>query len=269
MTTFSSDSPRLLTVVQLCLLAILVVQGARLLLGVLAPVIPTQAASPLPVDLHVPAAAQDPFYPEGGPSPPATASQGEWTLHGFRHAPHGAGSSAILSQAGTPQAAYRVGDVLAGGAVLESVGNDHVLLRRDARTLRVDLPAQGTLADAGTAGTALPTSLPPAPVAGGTPAGTEGSMPVDPVRLLSAARLSAHREQGRVVGYTVMPGSDDALLREAGLRPGDVLLDVDGQALDPERLLELASDLGTAGHGQLTFRRDGQTHTLRLGGRGP
>ncbi|WP_165967322.1 type II secretion system protein N [Luteimonas aestuarii] len=268
MTTLSQNSPRLLTAIQFCLLAVLAAQGVRLSWGLLAPVAPAPVVlDPLPTgDARPTAARPDPFHPEGGGAS-ATAPQGDWTLHGVRRTPDGSGSTAILSQAGGTQVAHRVGDEIAPGMVLETVGGDHVLLRRDTQTVRVDLPVDGGSARRDGAAGSLPTS--PPPVAPAATDSTTTATQVDAAALFAAARLRAYREDGRVTGYTLMPGNDDALLRQVGLQPGDVLLDVNGQALDPERLLQLSGELQSADGARLTFRRDGQTRTLQLGARAP
>ena len=256
-------SPRALAIAELCLLAVLAVQAGRLLWGVLAPV-PGIALPLATVGPATPAAgaATDPFFPDASLAAPAPGAGQAWTLHGVRiESGRGDGAAIIAPAAGT-QSAYRVGDALAPGVVLQAVAADHVLLLRGSATLRLDLPA-----DDGAAVTAAAATLPSAaPAAPPVPAqGTAAQAEIDPQRLLAAARLRAHREDGRVAGYALMPGGDEALLRQAGLQPGDVLLDVNGRALDPGRLLELADELRQEPRARITFRRDGQTRTLDLG----
>ena len=61
-----------------------------------------------------------------------------------------------------------------------------------------------------------------------------------------------------------MPRGDDALLRQAGLAPGDVLTQLNGRTLDAEHLHELQDELRDGQTATLTYRRDGQTHTMTL-----
>ncbi|OHE86324.1 MAG: hypothetical protein A2579_09025 [Lysobacterales bacterium RIFOXYD1_FULL_69_11] len=69
---------------------------------------------------------------------------------------------------------------------------------------------------------------------------------------------------GRIDGYTLIPRGDDALVRQAGLRAGDVVVAINGNTLTPERLGELESDLAGRDAVELTVLRDGTTRTLTL-----
>jgi len=67
-------------------------------------------------------------------------------------------------------------------------------------------------------------------------------------------------------GFTVSGGGDGAVLRAAGLQPGDVILAVNGQPLDSvERIAALRGQLANSSSAELRFERDGavQTSTLR------
>lgn len=59
------------------------------------------------------------------------------------------------------------------------------------------------------------------------------------------ARLNLHPRtlNGRVTGYVVRP-DDPSILNGTPLQPGDVLLEVDGLALDETRAARLAQDVG-------------------------
>lgn len=95
----------------------------------------------------------------------------------------------------------------------------------------------------------------------GTAAGTATAAAVDPQQLLTTAGLRASEDGS---GFTVMPRGDGALLRQAGLAPGDVLTELNGRTLDAEHLRELQDELRDGQAATLTYRRDGQTHTMTL-----
>jgi general secretion pathway protein C len=62
-----------------------------------------------------------------------------------------------------------------------------------------------------------------------------------------------------------MPRGNDALLRQAGLQPGDVLTSVNGLSLNAEHLQEVQQQLRTGGgEARITFQRDGQSRVLTL-----
>lgn len=95
----------------------------------------------------------------------------------------------------------------------------------------------------------------------GTVAGAAAATAVDPQQLLTTAGLRASTDGS---GFTVMPRGDGALLRQAGLAPGDVLTQINGRTLDVEHLRELQDELRDGQAATLTYRRDGQTHTMTL-----
>jgi general secretion pathway protein C len=53
-------------------------------------------------------------------------------------------------------------------------------------------------------------------------------------------------------------------LQQAGLQPGDVLLSVNGQPLDPNRADQLTSGLAGMREAEVQFQRNGQTLTTRI-----
>lgn len=251
--------------IEILLFSVLALQAARLLWGVLAPVsvqAPPMAMS-FPSQPVVALSGYEPFFPDAAAAGSGPGLLQGWSLFGIRRAADPAASTAILSQDGQPQSAFRVGDEVADGIVLHEVAADHVLLAQGATTRRLALP---DASPAASASGALPSA---APLAATTPASPSAAVPVDPRELFTGTGLRAHREDGRIAGYTVMPGNNEVLLRRAGLQPGDVLLDVNGRALAPGRLLELADELRANPQARVTFRRDGQTHTIDLGGQAP
>lgn len=251
---------------EILLYAVLAIQAARLLWGVFAPIAtatPTPATPPLQPVATL--SGFDPFFPDTATTGGGAGLLQGWSLFGIRRAADPSASTAILSQDGQPQAAFRVGDEVAPGLVLHEVGSGHVLLAHGSATQRLALP---DAAPPLPSGAALPSAAPPAASAP-VPAGGDSAVRVDPRELFTGAGLRAHRENGRVAGYTVMPGNNETLLRRAGLQPGDMLLDVNGRALEPGRLLELADELRANPQARVTFRRDGRTHTIDLGGQAP
>lgn len=198
----------------------------------------------------------DGFDPFDGAIPAGDAQVsrgGDWKLFGTRIGSDG--GSAILGAGAGRQAAYRAGDRVAPGLVLERVAVDHVLLRGSAGVQRLD-PVD--IAGAGASRAAI------APAAA---AGNAGSPAIDaaPAQPLAEAGLQARRQGGQVTGYTLMAQADERLMRQAGLQPGDVLLSLDGLAIDPQSLQTLIRGQdGAPKQATLTFERDGQVHRVVL-----
>ncbi|NLB58414.1 MAG: PDZ domain-containing protein, partial [Gammaproteobacteria bacterium] len=247
--------------VEVALVLLLAAQAARLAWLLVAPPGPVgnwppadagRARGPAPAL----ALAFDPFHP-GARSGPVTANATGYRLHATRVA--GTSGSAILSiGSGGPQAAFQVGDEVEPGVALVNVGAGHAVLRTGSGDQRVELEsAASTLPPrAGPAAASLPSAAPSATQAQGAA--------IDPAALLAQAGLRARTEGGRVTGYTLIPRGGGELLRQAGLQAGDVLVAVDGNQLNPERLAELESELAGRDEVRLTVQRDGQPRTLTL-----
>ena len=61
-----------------------------------------------------------------------------------------------------------------------------------------------------------------------------------------------------MVGFRVNPGRDRATFEALGLRPGDVVTDINGTVLDdPSRGLQVFQALGEATKANVTMLRDG------------
>lgn len=266
---------RLPIVTEVALWSLLAVQAVRLgLLFVGAePAAPgavaVAAADAGPVQLP----AVDLFYRQERPAG-GTADALGYRLYGLRSGPDGA--SAILGKDGK-QASYAVGEALAPGIELESVGTDHVWLRANGQRHRLALPPIAPAPRAGAA-RALPvgaapvrtqpaatgqvpaTGAPAAPAAATTPAAGPAAAGVSAGQLLDAGGLA-----GAAGGLAAkLPGGRDALLRLAGLRADDVVLSVDGRPLDPARLAALGRELAGRERVTIQYRRDGRVHTATL-----
>lgn len=242
------------TAVELALLMLLAVQAARLLWLALTPIGPIGASTPAD-DSFVATTPRLPvidiFFRQmtvAGTDSGSGEALG-YTLFGVHSDIDGDGS-AILGK-NDDQASYAVGDEVASGIVLESVGANHAVLLASGSRHRIDLPRH---AEARTR--PAPTTLPvgsPKPAAAATPT-------VDPQALLAEAGLRENADGG----YTLIPRGDGALLRQVGLKSGDVLLSVNGRPLDPGRLGALKDELKGQSQVTIQYQRDGQTHTTTL-----
>ena len=70
---------------------------------------------------------------------------------------------------------------------------------------------------------------------------------------------------GQMQGYRVYPGRDRKQFAALGLRPGDLIKDIDGAALtDPQQAMQIFQSLGNADQVSVTVVRNGQPQTLIL-----
>jgi general secretion pathway protein C len=66
-------------------------------------------------------------------------------------------------------------------------------------------------------------------------------------------------------GYRVYPGRDRKQFAALGLRPGDLIKDVDGAALtNPQQATQIFQNLGNTDQVSVTVERNGQPETLIL-----
>ncbi len=65
-------------------------------------------------------------------------------------------------------------------------------------------------------------------------------------------------------GYTLIPRGDGAVLRQAGLQAGDVVLSINGQALTPESYQDLAELMAGQPNLEITVQRNGATRALTV-----
>lgn len=183
--------------------------------------------------------------------------------------------TAFIADAQGKEARYRVGDRLPGGAQLDAVYPGRVLLINNGQ--RETLSLRGMAAGAGSAARpADPVATAPARPDGGFLSGPMafGSPDLETQRAQRAPDLEALAERanvlpvlenGRMIGVRVSV-PDPALLDRVGLLPGDIILSVNGIALDDPTLAPaLQNQLRAGGLLTLTVRRSGQDLTLSLG----
>ncbi|MEM6987781.1 MAG: hypothetical protein AAF499_14735, partial [Pseudomonadota bacterium] len=80
----------------------------------------------------------------------------------------------------------------------------------------------------------------------------------NPATIQQLVSIGAHRENGKVVGYRLMPKQDSAILRNYGIEPGDVVTSLNGVRLDNQRRgLKALRQLVTASTIDMVVMRNG------------
>jgi general secretion pathway protein C len=153
--------------------------------------------------------------------------------------------SAIIAGADGVQMSYTVGDEVAPGLRLVSVGFDFVLLGGNGSEQRL----------------AMEGADPPAGAEAGTNAAT-ASTAITPETIRANVAFAPRTVGGRVTGLLVSPLGDPAFLQRAGLRDGDIITAVNGRpAADPTALL---SQLSPGARLSLTVERGAGTANVAL-----
>lgn len=260
--------------VEILLALLLLVQLGRLVWIVAEPRDPvaspaSSATATVPAD---PAVFQrfDAFFRTGGQSSLAEASaagSGQMRLYGLRSDGAG-GGSAIIGLADGRQVSVGMGEEIEPGLVLSGIGPDHVTLTRGASVSRLifaEVPLGVAPVPPPPPGPQIVTPPAPAPPPSPAPTPTTGAT-VDPARLITQAGLRPRMRGLRMDGFTVSGSGDAAVLRAAGLKPGDVILAVNGQPLDSlERIAALRGQLANSSGAELRFERDGAVQTSTIG----
>ena len=84
-------------------------------------------------------------------------------------------------------------------------------------------------------------------------------------RLTDVIRPTPYLVNGEQAGYRVYPGRNRQQFAALGLRPGDLIKDIDGQALtDPTQAMQIFQSLGDAEEVTVTIERNGQPETIVL-----
>lgn len=253
--------PPLRRVVEAVLILLLVAQAGRLVWLFAAPTPQAVQARLLPeVDLGV-LSRFDAFFRNGGGGGGAGAAPsdgGGLTLFGVR-ADGAGGGSAIIGLADGRQVSVGAGEEVEPGLTLSAVAPDHVMLSRGGAPFRLDFPDMAS----GAASPVPVTAAQPA-AAAPEPASAEGAV-VDPQRLIAQAGLRPRIQGLGIKGLTVSASGDGGELRNAGLRSGDVILSVNGTALNsPQALAALRGQLADAPSAQIQFERDGQVRSTTV-----
>lgn len=261
-------------VVSLALVLVIAAQLAALLWRVLgspedvpqpdAPVVPAASAGvdvAAIVNAHLFGVA-----PQSGDPSDAPATTANLTLAGTLAGAVPEQGWAIIGASGQSARVYATGASLPGGAKLHAVYPDRVILDRNGSRESLMLPrlAGGGAASAGPGQRAA--RLPPV-------AATDGSL-ADSVRQLLVQNPSAGAELlrpqpvfagGSLRGYRVYPGRNRAQFSGLGLQPGDLVLAVNGAALDdPNRGLEILRGVGQGTAVTLTVERGGQQQQITV-----
>ncbi|CDH44362.1 putative General secretion pathway protein C [Candidatus Contendobacter odensis Run_B_J11] len=148
---------------------------------------------------------------------------------------------ALIADGSGPERGYRIGEPLPGGARLERVQRDHVVVSRNGRQEVLNLPKLGDPNS-----TPSPASLPVPDQESGPTSSVEprvidasamaqrlrGEMATRPQALEDIAFASSYVQNGQFVGFRLRPGRDQQLLRQLGLNSGDVITEINGSRLN-------------------------------------
>ncbi len=190
------------------------------------------------------------------------------TLRGVFHYPRGENALVIIAAGNRDENFYRVGDELPGGAAIQAIYPDRVILRRDGRHETLSLPQERLEAStaAGPAQTAMARTR-------GTRQNGNGpdlqqmrerlvNNPQDFNRMVD---IQPYMDGGEFRGVILNPGPEPEMMETVGLQPGDVVTAINGEPLDsPEASMNALQMISQASTLDLTILRDGNQTSVRI-----
>ena len=168
-------------------------------------------------------------------------------------------SVAIIADGNNEEKVYAIDEQIGSSAKLHAVYADRVVLNENGKLTNLRLPKE------------FPESQPNS-VRRNTTARRQASrnsiqsvVSNNLTNLADVIRPTPYLANGKQVGYRVYPGRNRQQFAALGLRPGDLIKDIDGQALtDPTQAMQVFQSLGTAQEVSVTVERNGQPETIVL-----
>ncbi len=207
---------------------------------------------------------------------------------------------ALIAESNGPERGYRIGESLPGGARLQRIQRDHVVISRSGREEILKLPKLGETAAPAITPMMTPPDAheppvepsdelpaeplaepPPEPVSSRGPGVIDatavafrlrGAMMTRPRALEDIAFASPYLQNGQFVGFRLRPGRHPQTFRQLGLNGGDVLTEINGNRLNsPVQGLTLLREVLNAGQIDVRILRNGAEIplTFSLGGQSP
>ena len=172
-------------------------------------------------------------------------------------------SIAIIADAGNEEKIYMVRDTVASGTTLHAIYADRVVLNRGGVLEVLKLPKEFPQGSAPVRRNTTTVSR-----AATAPANTQSIQNVvtqNATRLADVIRPTPYYVSGQMQGYRVYPGRDRKQFQALGLRPGDLIKDIDGAALtNPQQATQIFQGLGDKEQVSVTVERNGQPEVLVL-----
>jgi len=168
---------------------------------------------------------------------------------------------AIIADANNDEKVYVIGDPVTAAATLHAVYADRVVLNENGALTNLKLPKDFP---AGTTTVARRNTTITSRAASNTQS-IQSVVAQNVSRLADVIRPTPYFVNGQQQGYRVYPGRNRQQFAALGLRPGDLIKDIDGQALtDPTQAMQIFQSLDSADQVSVTVERNGQPQVIVL-----
>ncbi len=170
-------------------------------------------------------------------------------------------SRALIEVAAGDERPFGVGAQVIQGATLQAILPDRVVLARSGKLETLLLEREGS-SSAGSAMAPPPTQPPPGSMALSQ---IRDQVLQDPNKAGDYLRVQPANKDGRLQGYRIYPGKDRSVFAQAGLKPGDLVTQVNGVQLDDaSKALKMLSELKDVSQLNLVVERGGQSQTINV-----
>jgi general secretion pathway protein C len=187
------------------------------------------------------------------------------TLLGILAATADRGSRALIGASNGEEKPYAIGDDVVRGVRLQAIFPDRVILARGGQleTLRLDKDAPSKGGGAPQAVAAAASDV--APSTGALLSSIRQELLNDPSRASEYIRIQPASSGGQLRGYRIYPGRDRTAFNAVGLRPGDLVTQVNGiQLNDANTALQMLGQLSQAGSVSVMVDRGGQQQVVNV-----
>ena len=168
---------------------------------------------------------------------------------------------AIIADATNEEKIYSIRDTVAPGATLHAVYADRVVINRGGVLEVLRLPKEFPQGSAPVRRTATTVNR----TAAANTQSIQSVVTQNAAKLADVIRPTPYYVSGQMQGYRVYPGRDRRQFQALGLRPGDLIKDIDGAALtNPQQAAQIFQGLGDKEQVSVTVERNGQPQVLTL-----
>ncbi len=161
-------------------------------------------------------------------------------------------SVAVIADGNAEQQVYIIGDRVTSGASLHAVYADRVVLNENGALTNLRLPSDFPAASAPVRRTTTATRQ-----RAQNPNSLQNVVTQNLTKLTDVIRPTPYLVNGQQAGYRVYPGRNREQFAALGLRPGDLIKDIEGQSLtDPTQAMQIFQSLGNAEQVSVTIERN-------------
>jgi general secretion pathway protein C len=173
---------------------------------------------------------------------------------------------AIVADASGIEKVYFLKDTLPGGAVLQQVQADRIILSRGGVLEALLLPKESTGGGVDQAGTRSSSQVQPlARRNRGQSPSMQDIVAQNANSITEVIRPQPYMPNGELKGYRIYPGRNRDQFVALGLQAGDLVTEINGMALNnPAQAMEMFKALADTTQVTVTIEREGRAQTLTL-----